>query len=157
MKKIPRDRMATRAKIYCGTIVEEQGKILLVLEEDEKYPGYDLPGGKLLWCENVKDCAIREFVEETGYKITLKNLLGVYQRANVVDESDYFRFIFVGKIKPKEFKKEIDEKVVKVKWVKVGEIIDQKIKLRSNEVYREILDCVNKKQVSVEVVGEYVW
>ena len=100
--------MSVRAKLFAGVIVEHEGKILLVRDAGGSFPGFDFPGGKVLWSEEVKDCSVREFKEETGYEVSLESLLGIYQRKTNEDEDDYIRFIFIGKLKNKAPSKMID-------------------------------------------------
>lgn len=155
--KIPRDRFSTRVKIFCGVIVENGGKVMMTLEKSSKNQNYDLPGGKLLWSEDIRKCAERELYEETGYKVTLKNILGVYQRAETEDESDYLRIIFIGELKSKLHKKPIDEKVIKVRWVSKEDILKKKINVRSDEIYRELGEYFSGKSVNLDFISPYIW
>lgn len=129
----------------------------MVLEDEKKYPGYNLPGGKLLWGEDVKECAVREFLEETGYKIKLTKLLGVFQRANVIDEIDYFRFIFVGEINNKSKKRPHDESVIKTAWVALKDLKSGKIKVINPQIIKEVETYFKEKYVDITTIGLYDW
>lgn len=51
----------------------------MILVERENYPyGIALPGGFVNYGEDPKDAAVREVREETGARIKIKKLLGVY-------------------------------------------------------------------------------
>jgi ADP-ribose pyrophosphatase YjhB (NUDIX family) len=52
--------------------------ILLVQRADDGT--WCLPGGRVEFGESVEDCAAREFAEETGRRVELTGLLGVYSR-----------------------------------------------------------------------------
>lgn len=75
--------MRTRiTKIIVRTIVYYKGKILLVKKQDSNF--WHLPGGHLDETESLKECALRETLEETGQKIkkyfgkNLDNLLDIF-------------------------------------------------------------------------------
>lgn len=54
-------------KITCRSVVEKDGKILTVYFN--KTDHYNLPGGGKEGMESLKDCCIRETLEETGYRV----------------------------------------------------------------------------------------
>jgi 8-oxo-dGTP diphosphatase len=59
-----------------GIIVEQDGKVLLIDRADGQ--GYSMPGGIVRARESVEQCVLRETYEETGYKVQITGLLGVY-------------------------------------------------------------------------------
>jgi len=62
-----------------SAIIEEDGKILLVKRDE--YPHinwWSLPGGFIEYDESPEKAVKRETFEETGYKIKIKKLIGVY-------------------------------------------------------------------------------
>ncbi|MBD3218765.1 MAG: NUDIX domain-containing protein [candidate division Zixibacteria bacterium] len=55
------------------------GKIILIKRKNDPYKDYwALPGGMVEEDETVEEAAVREAEEETGVKIELKKLVGVY-------------------------------------------------------------------------------
>lgn len=77
LTQIPSGRLAVRTKIYCGAIIEKKGKVLLVKSKEDKYAGWDFPGGKLLWNEDVLSCTEREVLEESRYKPKLDLMMRI--------------------------------------------------------------------------------
>jgi len=63
-----------------STVTTMNNQILLVQRED--FPIWCLPGGMIEPGESLAQTAIRETFEETGIKIQLSRLVGVYSRPN---------------------------------------------------------------------------
>ena len=62
--------------IIASSCVIDNNKILMVQENKSDIQGlWDLPGGKVKINEDIKQAAIRETLEETGYNIDLDNIL----------------------------------------------------------------------------------
>ncbi|MEW6236580.1 MAG: NUDIX hydrolase [Candidatus Omnitrophota bacterium] len=61
-------------------IPNEKGEILLIKRNNDPYKGcYAIPGGFLeVHQETVEECALREAEEETGLKVEIDRLIGVY-------------------------------------------------------------------------------
>ncbi len=57
-------------------IIERGGKFLLIDRSDGM--GYTIPGGIVRYRETVEQCVRREAQEETGYHVTLSDIVGVY-------------------------------------------------------------------------------
>src|SRR5262245_2461294 len=67
------------SKVVAGTIPGEDGRILLTRRAIHPAHGkWTFPGGYVDWSEPVDDAAIRETYEETGLKVALDGLVGVY-------------------------------------------------------------------------------
>lgn len=157
LSKIPRDRFSVRIKVFVGAIVVKNDRILLVDDSGDKREGWDLPGGKLLWSEMLKSAILREVAEETGYKVKLSGLLGIYQRKTGVDDEDYLRIIFIADLKNTYQRKIRDPKIKQAKWWKLSDISANQIPLRSPEVAREIADFQRGIQFPLSLIKTYVW
>jgi len=60
-------------------ILIEDGALLLVLRKNPPFQGtWALPGGFVDYGEKTEEAMVREMSEETGLKITICSLLGVY-------------------------------------------------------------------------------
>ncbi len=66
-------------KVVAGTIPAENGRILLVRRNINPSKGkWTFPGGFVDWGETVAGAALRETLEETGLRVDLGGLVGVY-------------------------------------------------------------------------------
>jgi ADP-ribose pyrophosphatase YjhB (NUDIX family) len=66
-------------KVAAGVLVERGGRILLTRRAHDPGRGlWGLPAGYMEWDERVEDAAVRETLEETGLRVRLERLVGVY-------------------------------------------------------------------------------
>ncbi len=66
-------------KLAAGVVVEMDGRILLVRRNHEPmYGRWSFPSGFVDAGEVVEEAAAREVLEETGVRVTVERLLGVY-------------------------------------------------------------------------------
>jgi 8-oxo-dGTP diphosphatase len=67
-------------KVAVGVVAEREGQILLTRRNHEPKMGcWSFPSGFVDAYENVVEAAVREAFEETGIRVTVGPLLGVYQ------------------------------------------------------------------------------
>ena len=87
-------------KIVVGGLVVSNGKLVLVQEGKPGIRGlWNLSLGGLEENEGILDGAKREIMEETGFKVELEKLIGVYQnpvRNNGKDNVVKFIFLAVA-------------------------------------------------------------
>ncbi len=119
-------------------IFDKKGRVLLSHRRDVDL--WNLPGGRVESGELPVEAAVRETQEETGLKIKIKELIGVYGKA----KRDEVVFLFRGKIKGGELQetREADQhKFFKIKKLpentipKHKERIMDAVKTRSDTVF----------------------
>jgi ADP-ribose pyrophosphatase YjhB (NUDIX family) len=156
LTQIPRGRMAIRSKIYVGALVVKNDTILLTKTKHSKYPGWQLPGGRVLWNEKYIDALTREVLEETGFDVKPLNVVGFYQRETKEDEEEFLRVIYLVKpIKKKDI--ELDENIKESKWFNIKDVLSKKVKLQSEIIRTEIQDYTNGKLYPLEILNTYIW
>lgn len=66
-------------KVSAAVRIVKEGKLLLVQRGIEPWKNaWYMPAGYLEVDEDPRDCAKREALEETGFKVSVGNLLGIY-------------------------------------------------------------------------------
>ena len=80
--------MIEHAIVSC--LVERDGKFLIVQESRPSRDNlYNVPGGHIEVNETLVEAAVREVLEETGYKVQVDGLVGIYQTV-VLDKEQNF-------------------------------------------------------------------
>lgn len=101
-------------------VITERGKILLVKRKFEPFKGFwAVPGGFIEDTEPAEEACRREVLEETGMKVELVKLLGVYSDPKR-DPRGTITVAFIAKPLSKETKGDIE--VEDMKWFKFDEL-----------------------------------
>lgn len=119
--------------VVCAVIVVEQGKVLLIQESKKvaKHK-YGLPGGKLEIGETLLECAKREFLEETGMDIEIRDLVEVTHKPSTREGNSVLKYIFTGDLQNRAFQ----QPELKTIWVGLDELTElgQEGKIRGKDV-----------------------
>lgn len=131
--------MKTIIKAGCILVNKEQKEIALVVQNGE----YSFPKGHLEGNETIKECAIRETIEETGHDVKIiKKLKSIKYKSpeEIVCENHYFLGIDNGITN-----KKIDSKDREItEWYKI-EKISEKLSYQYLKTYwQEIRNTVEK-------------
>jgi len=128
-------------KATTDIIIEKDGKIVLVTRGIKPFIGkLALPGGHVEYGETVEKATVREAEEETGLKIKVKGILGVYsdpERSPNISIST----VFIGEIIGGELKAGTDAKMAK--FYKVEELKREELAF---DHYKMIQDYIKWKQ-----------
>lgn len=118
--------------IITGGIVFNNDKYLLVQERKETcYGKWNLPAGRLDSGESIKDGAIREIKEETGYDVELSDIIQIGDRN--MGKVPIISFIFLTKILDGSISFD-QEELLDVKWFSYEEIVAMEDNLRSPDL-----------------------
>ena len=137
-------------KIIVMSVIIQDGKLLMIQEAKEKCRGkWWLPAGHLDEGETIKDAAIREAKEETGYDIQLTDLLSIISLSPDKNSPEFVTFY--GKIisggviiNPEE--------ILDVKWIPLDEV-GSSYQIRKPELLADILnDVANGKKYPLDII-----
>ena len=132
--------------IFSGVLLKDN-KILMTQRDEKECPAahlkWEFPGGKCDFGETPQEALKREFLEETGMEVQVKELLPFVQTNYWQYEwgtQQTICFIFLCEfVKQHEVKK--DHHVADIKWFPIDEII----KLDSLPGTSEVIQLVKKK------------
>ena len=132
--------------ITVATIVEREGKFLMVKENSGGRLVYNQPAGHVELEESLFDAAIRETLEETAWRVHLERLLGIYQYTSPDNGVTYIRHCFIAKAIEPRTERDLDEDIAEAVWVSLDELQRRESEMRSPlvlEVIRDYLQGVS--------------
>lgn len=137
-----------------ATIVEQNGKYLLVEEVVDGATVLNQPAGHIEEHESIQAAAIRETLEETGWHVKLTDLVGIYnyQAPNGVT---YYRFSFAAKAIQQVPDAPLDEGIIGPVWLSLDELQARRDQWRSPLVQRCIEDFAAGKRYPLDLIYEH--
>jgi len=78
-------------------VIIEVGNRIVLIRRKYPPPGWALPGGFIDAGEKAQDAAVREALEETGLRVTLTGLLGVYSDPARDSRRHTISTVYIGK------------------------------------------------------------
>lgn len=130
--------MPDKIHLTVGIVCEKDGKLLMVHESEYGRDVINQPAGHIEPGETFKKAALRETLEETGYRVKLEAVLGfsAYPAPNGVT---YYRASFLASCPDQTPSSNIDPDISHVSWMTPEEILNsdnQRSKLVAMDVNR---------------------
>ena len=122
---------APHATVAC--VIEMDGKYLMV-EEIDKLSGkmvFNQPAGHLEAGESLIEAALRETLEETGWRVELIGVLGLSLYHSSERDTSYYRTTFVAKALSLSENAILDSDIHAVHWLDYEEILALSDRMRS--------------------------
>jgi 8-oxo-dGTP pyrophosphatase MutT (NUDIX family) len=125
------NQWAPHVTVAC--VIEKDGKYLMVEERDGASGElvFNQPAGHLEQGESITEAALRETLEETGWKVELKGVLGIALHLAPKTGITYFRTTFLASPLQQLADTEIDPDIHAVHWLDYDEIIARSARMRS--------------------------
>jgi len=138
-----------------ATIVERNKKLLMVEERKQGQLVLNQPAGHIEQGESILAAAVRETAEETGWRVELTGLLGMYTYQAPSNGNTYYRFCFGAKAIEKT-NSPIDTDIEQALWL-AREVIDElpEERLRSPLVRRCIQDYDSRALLPLNTIYEH--
>ena len=131
-----------QAVIVTANLIEKNKKFLLV-QEGHKYAYglWNFPAGKVEENISLTDNAVKEAKEETGYKVNVKGLVGIYKKTKDKRGRNVIIFLFASAITGGKTRADYpDGEIMNAKWFSIGEIKKMKKDLRDTYMIGAIGD-----------------
>ena len=123
--KLPKNKTFSWRPAVYGVLIENNKLLVIKPDWDDKY---SLPGGSIELKEDINKALEREFLEETGYKIKIKNPNTPYVDTSLFGNKKldlYFQRIslyFEVKLTSKKQLKNTDNETVEISWKNIDEL-----------------------------------
>jgi 8-oxo-dGTP pyrophosphatase MutT (NUDIX family) len=125
--------------VTVATIVEDQGRFLLVEEWAGGEAVFNQPAGHLEADESLTQAALRETLEETGWEVELTAVIGIYLYTAPSNGITYQRVCFAARALRHLPDSPLDEGIIGPRWLTRDELAAQPERLRSQLV----LECID--------------
>lgn len=135
-----------------ATVVERDGRYLLVEESPHGVPVFNQPAGHLEGGESLVEGAAREALEETGFRIRPTHVLGFYVWTSPKNGATYYRVAFAGELGEKVAGYAIDKDIDAVHWLTLDELRARSDQLRSPLVLRCVEDHAAGKRYPLDLI-----
>lgn len=130
-----------RPDITVATVVENDGRFLIVEERVRGRLVLNQPAGHLEADESLQQAALRETLEETAWQVELRALLGIYQWC-APDGTEFLRFAFYAIPLAAHPGRRLDRGIERALWLDRGELVARSAELRSPLVLRAVDDAL---------------
>jgi len=135
-----RETQLPRPVVTVATIVVRDAAFLLVEEETSAGLRLNQPAGHLEAGETLTAAAMRETLEETGYRITPTALVGIYRWQAPDTGATFIRFAFAGDVVAHDAARPLDVGILRVLWLSYDELVARRAMHRSPLVLRCVDD-----------------
>lgn len=137
-----------------ATIVEDNGRFLLVEEHSRGRLVLNQPAGHLEEHERLVDAARRETLEETAWHVEPEYLIGLYIYTSAGNGITYHRTCFSARALRHEPQRSLDVGIERALWMSRDEIAANSYRLRSPMVLQCIDDYLAGTRFPLSLIHE---
>jgi 8-oxo-dGTP pyrophosphatase MutT (NUDIX family) len=130
----------TRPALTVATIVERDGRFLLIEEETRHGLRLNQPAGHVEAGESIVSAAARETLEEAAWRVDPTALVGIYQWQSPDSGSTFVRFTFAATPRRHEAHRALDTGILRALWLSYDEIVMRRDLHRNPLVLQSIDD-----------------
>jgi 8-oxo-dGTP pyrophosphatase MutT (NUDIX family) len=141
-----------RPAVTVAAVVERDGRYLLVEEETRAGRRLNQPAGHLESGESLAEGAVRETLEETGWRVKPAHLVGIYTWSAGDNGATFVRFAFAAKAEQHDAHRPLDDGIVQALWLTYDELVARRDEHRSPLVLRCVDDFRAGRSWPVELI-----
>ena len=144
--------MTWQPHITVATIVEDNGRFLMVEELKGGRAVLNQPAGHLDPNETLTEAAVRETLEETGWDVEATGIVGIYLYTAPSNGVTYQRVCFSAKAVKHHPDYQLDTGIIGPLWLTRDELLAQRERWRSELIIRCIDDYLAGHHFSLELI-----
>ena len=146
--------MTWHPHITVATNVEADGRFLMVEESKGGRLVLNQPAGHLEPNETLRQAALRETLEETGWTVELSGVVGIYLYTAPSNGVTYQRVCFAATPLTHDPQRTLDEGITGALWMTRDELVAQPERWRSELILRCIDDYLAGQPFDLAVVRD---
>lgn len=139
--------------VTVATIVERDGRFLMVHEYADGREVYNQPAGHLENNESLIAAAVRETLEETGWSVEPSALISVNLYLAPSNGVTYLRTSLIAKPISFDATRKLDEGIISAVWLTYDEILARQDQLRSPMTLQVIDEYLAGKRFPLAILG----
>jgi len=121
-------------------VVEQDGRFLIIEERSSGIIVINQPGGHIEAGESPEEAAEREALEESGYVVTVTDLLGVYLWIHPQTRQNFLRIAYVANVVSHDHARPLDDGIFDVHWYSLEDLERRRRDLRTPLVLTAVED-----------------
>ncbi len=141
--------------VTVATIVEKDGKFLMVEEDLHGKKLLNQPAGHLDEGETLVQAAIRETQEESAWHVEISHLIEFSQWTSPNSNTHFLRACFAGKAIKHFPKQKLDDGIIRALWMSRDEVKQNSQRLRSPLVLDHIDHYIAGKRYDLDFFSYY--
>ena len=123
--------MPDQIHLTVATVIHRDGKFLMVREREGGAEVINQPAGHVEPGETLQEAALRETLEETGWRVDLTGFLGISTYCSPRNGATYYRVSFVAEPVEKVPGARLDDDVRAAEWFDLATLRAEAHRLRS--------------------------
>lgn len=143
-----------RPAVTVATVVERDGRFLVVEEETRAGRKLNQPAGHLESGERIVEAAVRETLEETGWHVEPEHLIGIYTWSARDSGATFVRFAYAARPARHDAARPLDHGIVRALWLTYDELVARGADHRSPLVLRCLDDYRSGRRIPGDVIAE---
>lgn len=131
-----------RPRVTVAAVIERDGRFLCVEERAGSSAELVInqPAGHVETAESVIEAAIRETLEETGWRLAPEAVTGIYLWRHPESGRSFLRIAITGRADAPEGEVRLDEGIERAVWLSREELLRERERLRSPLVLHTVED-----------------
>ncbi|CAN7430122.1 NUDIX hydrolase [Aquipseudomonas alcaligenes] len=140
--------------VTVATLVEDQGRFLMVEEISDGRAVLNQPAGHLEADESLIQAALRETLEETGWEVELTAVTGIYLYTAPSNGVTYQRVCFAARPLRHHPERELDTGIIGPRWLTRDELLAHREQWRSPLIIRCIDDYLAGERFPLSLIRD---
>lgn len=148
--------MPDQIHLTVATIIHRDGKFLMVRERDAGEDVINQPAGHVEPGETLQQAALRETLEETGWRVKLTGFLGISTYRSARNGATYYRVSFVAEPVEQVPDARLDGDIIAAEWFDLAALRAEAHRLRSPLVMSVIDNFLSGPLYPLSVVSNLI-